>query len=240
MKKIEIGDIVSRAWDLAVKHWPIFLLITIISSFVSGIGVKVDPVTAMEALSATDPITQLELLEEAIQTNYIAALIGFLLNIYLSFLVLNFYVNATRNGKPYDSLAEALKIDFNQLAIFFCVEVCYAIIVALGCCLLILPGIWLAVRLWYAPLLAATQGATFGEAIKGSWEMTKGHFWELFLMGLTMIGISILGLCAFFVGVFFAEVIIDFMLVVSFLFLLPSSTPEEEPGIGNADYVEVQ
>lgn len=240
MKKIEIGDIVSRAWDLAVKHWPIFLLITIISSFVSGIGVKVDPVTAMEALSATDPITQLELLEEAIQTNYIAALIGFLLNIYLSFLVLNFYVNAARNGKPYDSLAEALKIDFNQLAIFFCVEVCYAIIVALGCCLLILPGIWLAVRLWYAPLLAATQGATFGEAIKGSWEMTKGHFWELFFMGLTMIGISILGLCAFFVGVFFAEVIIDFMLVVSFLFLLPSSTSEEESGIENADYVEVQ
>ena len=30
MKKLFIGDIVSRAWDLAVKHWPVFLIIALI------------------------------------------------------------------------------------------------------------------------------------------------------------------------------------------------------------------
>ena len=39
-----------------------------------------------------------------------------------------------------------------------------------------------------------------------------------------MIGIEILGICACFVGVFFAEVIVEFMLVVSFFILKP-----EEP-----------
>jgi len=240
MKKLEIGDIVSRSWDLAVKHWPIFVLVAVINSFASGMGVKVDPASYLEALNVSDIATQMALLSEAIQVNYIAALIGFLLSIYIAFVALNFYVNAARIGKPYESLSEVLKVDFNQLAIFFCVEVCYGLIVAIGTFLFIIPGIWLAVRLWYAPLLAATQGATFGEAIKGSWQITKGHFWELFLMGLTMIGISILGVCACFVGVFFAEVIIEFMLVVSFFILKSEDTPEDESVLDGADYVEVQ
>ena len=240
MKKLEIGDIVSRSWDLAVKHWPIFVLVAVINSFASGMGVKVDPANYLEALNVSDIATQMALLSEAIQVNYIAALIGFLLSIYIAFVALNFYVNAARIGKPYESLSEVLKVDFNQLAIFFCVEVCYGLIVAIGTFLFIIPGIWLAVRLWYAPLLAATQGATFGEAIKGSWQITKGHFWELFLMGLTMIGISILGVCACFVGIFFAEVIIEFMLVVSFFILKSEDTPEDESVLDGADYVEVQ
>lgn len=240
MKKLEIGDIVSRSWDLAVKHWPIFVLVAVINSFASGMGVKVDPASYLEALNVSDIATQMALLSEAIQVNYVAALIGFLLSIYIAFVALNFYVNAARIGKPYESLSEVLKVDFNQLAIFFCVEVCYGLIVAIGTFLFIIPGIWLAVRLWYAPLLAATQGATFGEAIKGSWQITRGHFWELFLMGLTMIGISILGVCACFVGVFFAEVIIEFMLVVSFFILKSEDTPEDESVLDGADYVEVQ
>ncbi len=240
MKKLKIGDIVSRSWDLAVKHWPIFVLVAVINSFASGMGVKVDPASYLEALNVSDIATQMALLSEAIQVNYIAALIGFLLSIYVAFVALNFYVNAARIGKPYESLSEVLKVDFNQLAIFFCVEVCYGLIVAIGTFLFIIPGIWLAVRLWYAPLLAATQGATFGEAIKGSWQITRGHFWELFLMGLTMIGISILGVCACFVGVFFAEVIIEFMLVVSFFILKSEDTPEDESVLDGADYVEVQ
>ncbi len=240
MKKLEIGDIVSRSWDLAVKHWPIFVLVAVINSFASGMGVKIDPASYLEALNVSDIATQMALLSEAIQVNYVAALIGFLLSIYVAFVALNFYVNAARIGKPYESLSEVLKVDFNQLAIFFCVEVCYGLIVAIGTFLFIIPGIWLAVRLWYAPLLAATQGATFGEAIKGSWQITRGHFWELFLMGLTMIGISILGVCACFVGVFFAEVIIEFMLVVSFFILKSEDTPEDESVLDGADYVEVQ
>ena len=70
--------------------------------------------------------------------------------------------------------------------------------------------------------------------------MTKGHFWELFLMGLTMIGIAILGFCACFIGVFFADVVVDFMLVVSFFILKPDSNTQEEAPVENADYVEVQ
>ena len=112
----------------------------------------------------------------------------------------------------------------------------YGLIVGFGVCLCILPGIWLGIRLWYAPLLAS-QGASFTEAFSRSWEMTKGHFWQLFLMGLTMFGILILGFCACCVGVIFAEVIVYFMLVLSCFILKPE---EPEVIIETTDVVEVQ
>lgn len=224
MKKFEIGDVVSRAWDLAVKHWPIFVLFAFVESMLSGIGVSLDPATYAEIFSVTDPQTQAELLSDALQVNYITLSIGALLSIYLGYVAINMYVRAYKTGRPYTSVGEIFKVDINQFAIYFCVSLVYGIIVGLGTVCCILPGIYFAVRLWYAPLLAATQGASFGEAFSRSWEMTKGSFWNLFLLGLTMVGIVILGLCACCVGVYFAEVVVEFMLVVSFFMLKP-----EEP-----------
>ncbi|MBQ7494779.1 MAG: glycerophosphoryl diester phosphodiesterase membrane domain-containing protein [Bacteroidaceae bacterium] len=230
MKQLVIGDIVSRAWDLAVKHWPIFVLLTFVYNMISGFGLNIDQTLYMEGIQNNDPL----LISQAITVSPWMA-VTFLLAIYLSYVMLNLYVNAHCTGKPYATMAEAFKVDFNQLAIYFCVELVYGIIVAIGCVALIIPGIYLAIRLWYAPLLAATQGASFTEAFSRSWEMTKGHFWELLLLGLTMIGIGILGFCACCVGYFFAAVIIEFMLVISFFVLKP-----EMPASEATDYVEVQ
>ena len=228
MKKIVIGDIVSRAWDLAVKHWPIFVLLSLVTSLISGLGTNIDPVAYSELISGNiPPAEQMAKLSEAIQMNYPLAIIGFLLTIYAGYIGYNLYVNAVRLGKPYETMGQIFKVDINQLAIYFAVDLVYGIIVGLGCCLCILPGIWIGVRLMYAPLLAATQGASFGEAFSRSWEMTKGSFWDLFLLGLVAIGIAILGFVACCVGYLFAAVIIEFMLVLSF-FVLKGNDPEPE------------
>jgi len=39
------------------------------------------------------------------------------------------------------------------------------------------------------------------EAVKGSWSMTSGHAWKVFLIGLLAIPISIAGLICFGVGI---------------------------------------
>ena len=255
MKQLSIGDIVSRAWDLAVKHWPIFVLFSFVTSMLSGMGLNLDPAVYMQGMSASDPVVQAQMIQEALTINYPLLTIGVLLSIYLGYVVINMYVRAYKEGRPYTSFGEAFKVDINQLAIYFCVELVYGIIVAVGCLACILPGIFFAIRLWYAPILAATQGASFGEAFKRSWQMTSGHFWKLLLMALTMIGIAILGFCACFVGLFFADVVINFMLVVSLFILMPQEpqfAPEEtvynhdETTAGGAytnsssDFVEVQ
>ncbi|MBR0273404.1 MAG: glycerophosphoryl diester phosphodiesterase membrane domain-containing protein [Bacteroidaceae bacterium] len=242
MKEIKIGDLVSRAWDLAVKHWPIFVLLTLINSIVTSMGTNVDSDVLTEIQNVTTPAAQFELLTEAIQTNYLLLFIGALIGIYVSFVAYRMYVSAIRTGKPYVSFGEALKVDFNQVAIFFCVSLVYGIIVSFATCLCILPGIFFGIRLWYAPLIAATEEASFSEAFSRSWNTTKGHFWELFLMGLTAIGIAILGFCACCVGYYFAAVMIEFMVILAYFELRPTIEPEtQESEIPtDTDYEEVK
>lgn len=241
MKKIVIGDIVSRAWDLAVKHWPIFVLLTLVNSMLSGSLYSFDSETLMEAVNSGDSAAIFRAYSEALSFNPIWGTIGFLLTFYLAYIGYNLYVNAVRLGKPYETMGQIFKVDINQLAIYFCVNVVFGIIVCTGCCLFIIPGIWLGVRLMYAPLLAATQGATFGEAFSRSWEMTKGNFWSLLLLGIVAILIALMGFVACCVGYLFAAVIVEFMLVLSFFVLKPDEAPEvATEATGTIDYVEVQ
>ena len=240
MKQLVIGDIVSRAWDLAVKHWPIFVALSIINALLSNAVISYDP-GILAGITSSEPKEIIEAYSEALSFNPLTGTIAFLLGIYLAYISYNLYVNAYTKGKPYEKSVDILKADFQQLAIYFCVNFVYGIIVAVGCVFCLLPGIWLGVRLWYAPLLAATQGASFNEAFSRSWKMTEGHFWKLFLMGLTMIGIALLGFCACIVGYYFAAVITYFMLVVSFYVLNPEeqAAPADAPAT-SADYEEVQ
>lgn len=240
MKKIVIGDVVSRAWDLAVKHWPIFVLLTLVNSMLGGTMYSVDRETLMDAANSGDPSAIMQAYDQAISFNPIWGTIGFLLAIYIGYIGINMYVNAYRLGKPYETMGQIFKIDINQFAIYFAVNFVYSIIVCVGCFLCVLPGIWIGVRLMYAPLLAASQNASFGEAFSRSWEMTKGNFWDLLLLGLVAIGIGILGFVACCVGYFFAAVVMEFMLVVSFFALMPAEPEPNVIGEGTTDYVEVQ
>ncbi|MCR4994725.1 MAG: glycerophosphoryl diester phosphodiesterase membrane domain-containing protein [Bacteroidales bacterium] len=242
MKKLQIGDTVSLAWDLAVKHWPIFVLFSIITSLLSQGIVTVDSDALLASMDG-DPEAMMEAYASAIKFSPILGTICCLLAIYLSYVVYNLYVRAYCEGKPYESFAGIFKCDINQLAIYFFAELAYGIIVGLGTLLFILPGIYFGIRLWYVPLLTATQKVGFADAFRQSWEMTKGNFWELLLMGITMIGIAIVGLAACCVGAFFADVIVNFMLVVSFFFLMPQAPEtsfDEDPLNATEDFVEVQ
>lgn len=222
MKQFSIGDLVSRAWDLAVKNWPIFVLLTFVSSMVEGLGFNYDTDLLTGLGQNPDPQVLIEAIQESMSFNTPLIILGMLISLYLGFVAWRMYFNAIRTGRPYETMAEAFKVDINQLAVFFVVSIVFGLIVGFGTCLCILPGIFLGVRLCYAPLLAA-QGATFSESFSRSWALTKGHFWNIFLMGLTMIGIYILGFCACCVGIYFAQVIVYFMLALSLCFFQNSN-----------------
>ena len=40
------------------------------------------------------------------------------------------------------------------------------------------------------------------EAVELSWKLTRGHGWQIFLLGFVSIFIAILGLCLLIVGIF--------------------------------------
>ena len=242
MKKLVTGDIVSRAWDLAVKHWPIFVLFSLVTSLFSNFGVHYDSSILMGLGQNPDPQAVIQALNESMQVNYPFLIIGVLLGVYLGFIVYRMLYNAITTGRPYTSFGEIFKVDLTQLAIFFCVEIVLGLAVGLGVMLCILPGIFLGVRWMFAPLIAATENVSFADAFSRSWNITRGHFWELFLLGLVAIGIAILGLCACCVGIFFADVIVNFMFVLAYFELKPQE-PEPEVIVDEnepTDFIEVQ
>jgi uncharacterized membrane protein len=99
----------------------------------------------------------------------------------------------------YERLFEGYK-DFIRT---FLMEFLYCLAVAVGTCLLIVPGIILGIGLCMAPyILKDDPQISAMDALMKSWQMTRGHKMKLFWLGLSFIGWIILSLCTFGLGFF--------------------------------------
>ncbi len=233
MKTLSVGELLSRAWELSVKYWPIFVVLTIVESISSGFGISVDNGALAEIASADDPSSVMEAYSEAITLSP-WFMVAVLLKMYLSFVCVRMYANAVQTGRPYESFGDVLRCDIMQLATFIVVGIALGIIISVGLMACLLPGIILGVRLMYAPYLVVVEKASFAEAFKHSWALTAGHFWELLLTLLVYVGVLILGYCACCVGIIFAEVVAQFLLMVTFFQLSHFAGKCTSPIGGNA------
>lgn len=72
---------------------------------------------------------------------------------------------------------------------FFGAMILYGVLVMLGTILLIIPGIYLALKYMYVPFLIIDKNMGIKEAFTKSGEITKGYKWHLFAFG---IGVNII------------------------------------------------
>ncbi|MGC9058663.1 MAG: hypothetical protein ACP5IJ_02425 [Candidatus Nanoarchaeia archaeon] len=88
-----------------------------------------------------------------------------------------------KTQKPNLSLLEALKQGFYKMPILILVSIIYGLIVAAGLILFIVPGIYLGIRLLLCyPAVVLGKGLGLNE----SWKLTKGYFWELFVLAFIL------------------------------------------------------
>jgi uncharacterized membrane protein len=80
------------------------------------------------------------------------------------------------------------------------VSILLMLIVGVGLILLVVPGIILGLMLFAAGYLVVDRGMKPIPALKESLKITKGNRWKLFLLGLTIVGLTILGMLPFFLG----------------------------------------
>jgi uncharacterized membrane protein len=73
-------------------------------------------------------------------------------------------------------------------------------IVMIGLVFLIVPGIYLGVRFYMFPWVIVDKGVGPFEAMRRSWAMTNGSVWNLFLLGILLAGVNILGVVAILIG----------------------------------------
>jgi uncharacterized membrane protein len=76
----------------------------------------------------------------------------------------------------------------------------YAIIVTVGLILLIVPGIYLAIRLQFYSYYIVDKNTGAIDSLRMSWKLTEGNMINIFLFMLILLGLNILGALALLVG----------------------------------------
>ena len=103
-----------------------------------------------------------------------------------------------------------------KLFSFLVAFILFVIMVAIGLVLLIVPGIYLALRLQFFYAFMVDENTGVIESFKKSWDITKGHALKLFLGMLLMLLISFAGLLTLIVGVFITTPLTALMYAYTF------------------------
>jgi len=90
-----------------------------------------------------------------------------------------------------------------RLFSFLIAYIVLCIIVIIGLALLVVPGIYLLLRLQFFYAFMVDENAGIIESFKKSWDITKGQTLKLFLLMFIMLLMSILGMMTLIVGQFF-------------------------------------
>lgn len=124
-----------------------------------------------------------------------------LVNIFLMSVVIRMIYDATRKRL---SLKKAVKFVASRYLTILAATILFSIIVGLGLLALIIPGIYLGIRLFFYEYSILIDGEdTFG-SLKKSWKIVKGRWWDLFgLLIVVMVPAVVIGfLVGFFSAIF--------------------------------------
>lgn len=104
------------------------------------------------------------------------------------------------------------------------------VIIGLGIIMLIVPGIIFACRLAFVPYLVVDREMDVMDALRVSWDMTRGYGWQIFFMGFLAFWIAIGGLILFFVGIFIS------IMWISSAFATMYHSVEQKDGVAEINY----
>jgi uncharacterized membrane protein len=179
--KIEIGKAVGFGWDSIKKDFWYFVGLAVIYMLASSILSK-----------STNHVIEL---------GFLSIFIGPWLTAGLTRIALDYY-----GGKkpPFETLFTQLKYFWRILG----AQILVGLIVAGGLILLIVPGIYWALKYQFTSNIIVDKDLGILEAMGKSGELTKGIKLQLLLFDLALVGIMILGGLALGVGILVAFPII--------------------------------
>ncbi len=134
---------------------PVSIVITSLSFFIAN------------NFAATDELEKIKIL----------VMVNFFLNpLYLAGLI--FLLSALSNNKKI-SILQCLGLGIYKWFALFVTSVLYALITGLGLFLLVIPGVWIFLRLILAPFLVVLNDTSPVDAISESFRLTDSEFWNI-------------------------------------------------------------
>jgi uncharacterized membrane protein len=118
---------------------------------------------------------------------------------------------------------------FQQIGQIILANILMGLIIGAGIVLLIVPGIIFACRLAFVPFLVIDKKLEAVEAIRQSWNMTRGHAGTIFLMGLVSFLVALAGLICLLVGIIPAAIWIELAFATIYWVVSEKVAPETPP-----------
>lgn len=94
--------------------------------------------------------------------------------------------------------------------------------ICMGLLLLLIPGIIILIRLWFLGFVVVDTRQGPLEAIQQSWDISRGHTFDLFLLFLLLCGLNLLGLICLGIGVLITIPISGLALAYTYRALRPA------------------
>ncbi|MFZ2484876.1 MAG: hypothetical protein WAX80_03050 [Minisyncoccia bacterium] len=202
MKTFSIKEAFHRAWEQFKTHKKVLVFAALIS-----IAINIAMNSGPDGWSLWSNISYV---------------VFYIISLWVTVGFLKITLNINDGTTP--DLKELYGSDRKLIWKYFLVTVCYGLVVTLGLILLIVPGIYFAMKYLFAPLLVVDKNLSVGEAFKESARLTLGIKWKLLgLCGVSIL-ILILGFIALGVGLAVAIPVVQLMYVDVYRKLL--SKPE--------------
>ena len=183
MTKFSKSEAIKFGWNTTKKNFPFLLKVYLISGVISVLG--------------NTTYYKVKLNEFDFVTSFLIQIVFWILTTIIGMGLIKIALRFTDDQKPdISDLYRQYPLFFK----FFAGELLSAIATFLGFILFIIPGIIIFIRLYFVNLLIIDERFGPIQAIKKSWRMTQGQFWNLFLFGLVLLGLNILGALALLIG----------------------------------------
>lgn len=205
MTNLNVSEVISKAWDFTKEHWLKMLLINIFVGIVTSIVACVLTIpdgyfsAIADAVNGNNnAINHLQSMAE--QQNYKMSLLSGLISAIIELGVINAVLLVVLGKTESPSLTKG----YATTAYFkyILATILYDIIIIIGLCLCIVPGIYFASRLiMYKYILLDDSSVGVIDALQKSWNMTKDNVLNIILIAVLCVLINIVGVLCCCVGV---------------------------------------
>lgn len=220
---LSVSGAIGSGWECAKKHGlmvaVILLCITIVSSvFESLTGVSMDTSQAMELgkRMGEGDMGAIEAYREMLMASSGATVFSFVLSTLIYVGLYNLALGLL-SGRLTEAGFDVFKLPLMVYVKFFVTELLVSIIATISILLCVIPAFFIIPRIIFAPIyLIDNPDAGIIESIQASWKMTKGETIDIIVIGLAILGITILGYLCCCVGVFFADAVSMFIFTAAY------------------------
>lgn len=209
MEDLSVSYIFGQAWDLTRKHLVPLLVATLLLFLITG---------GISFYAMIPPGGSLGDISQSTNQNPVGNLISAVINCIYGVGLLTAYLRICRNQGTLDF--SCFNRPFSVYLKYFCVCLLSGIIICIGFLLLIVPGFYLAARLGLSAVRIIDEPETgVIDALKYSWNITRGHVLELIGLGIVAFFVILLGYLCCCIGVLVAAPVVGIAATLVYLVL---------------------